>query len=156
MQTTPTNRPDGLPPVVSSMLRRIDVGKWILVLLICIAALFVWSEVRQRVVAPLDEAVTEQACASHGDEIERESTGYERSNRFGLFNRSVGYCFYGEGPEGEAPLTLTIEQTQPGPFYRGAKAAGIIAQLGLVSIFLRLAVDPVLDAYAQIKARFFA
>jgi hypothetical protein len=155
MQTTPTDRPDGLPPVVSSMLQRFDPFKLLLVLVIALAALIVWSEVRQRVVAPFDELATESQCADHGEDIGREPAGYERSNRFGLFNRSVGFCFYEEGAEGEPPLTVSIADTEPGPLYRGAKFAGIIIQLGLVSIFLRLVVDPILDTYRQIRERFF-
>lgn len=103
---------------------------------------------------PLDELVTEQACEDHGEEIGRDLIGYERSNRFGLSNRSEGFCSYGSGPDGEAPITLTMAETEPGSRYRAAKWIGIIAQLGIVSIFLRLTIDPALDFYRYVRSWF--
>lgn len=139
---------------MSSLTDRIDPIKIVLVGLLAALAIVVWSIGRNEVVTPLDGLMTERLCLDHAEEIGRVSTGYERSNRFGLFNRSEGYCFFGEGPEGEAPITLTIEDTAPGPLYRGAKLIGIIIQLGIVSIFLRFTVDPVLDTYRYLRERF--
>ncbi len=117
-----------------------------------VVALGVWSLARSRVVAPIDAVVTERLCQDHGTEIEREMLDFERSNRFGWGNRSEGFCFYGEGPNGEAPITLTIEQTEPGPLYRGAKWLGVIVQLGIVSLFLRMTIEPALDLYAYVRS----
>lgn len=146
MSTLPDNQP------LARLQGLFDPFKIILGILIAIAALFVWSAVRSAMIEPLDNAVTEQLCDSYGEEINRQVTGYERSNRFGLRNRSEGYCFYGQGPEGEAPITLTIEETQPGNRYRAAKWIGIIIQLGIVSIFLRFVVDPVMDTYRYVRS----
>ena len=152
MQTTPaTPQP---PAATPSSPFRLDPVQGVLVLILLGLAFVVWSVGRNQVVRPLDNLMTERLCLDHGEEIARTSTGYERSNRFGLIDRSEGYCFYGEGPDGEAPITLTIEETEPGPLYRGAKWVGIIIQLGIVSIFLRLTVDPVLDAYRYLRSRF--
>ncbi len=160
MQTTPakSNNPNpdrsSSPISVASVLKRIDFIKLFLVAVLLVLAVIVWSFGRNQIVRPLDNLLTERLCLDHGEEIERISTGYERSNRFGLVDRSEGYCFYGEGPNGEAPITLTIEETLPGPLYRGAKWVGIIIQLGIVSIFLRFTIDPVLDTYRYIRAWF--
>ena len=151
MQTTPLKPSDRS---MSSLVKRIDPIKLLLVAILAALALVVWSIGRNGVVEPLDNLLTERLCRDHGEEINRESIGYERSNRFGLFNRSEGYCSYGEGPDGEAPITLTIEDTAPGPLYRGAKWIGIIIQLGIVSIFLRLTVEPVLESYRYLRERF--
>ena len=142
--------PDNQP--LDRLKAMIDPGRVILAVLIVLAALWVWSTVRSVIVEPIDKAVTEQLCEDYGEEIGRAAIGYERSNRFGLRNRSVGYCLYGEGVNGEAPITLTIEETAPGPRYRAAKWIGIIIQLGIVSIFLRFVVDPIMDGYAYLKA----
>ena len=144
-----------LPPSLSRFdPRRIDPFQAVIVAVLLVAAVFVWSAVRDRVATPLDERMTEQRCADHGEDIGREALGHERSNRFGLRDRSVGYCFFGPGPDGEAPITLTIAQTEPGPLYRAAKWIGIIIQLGVVSIFLRLTIDPALDLYRYVRSAF--
>lgn len=140
-------------PNRSSLRNRIDPFQIIIVVIVLLLAVLLWSETRQRVVRPLDDLVTERLCITYGEEIEREVTGFERSNRFGLVDRSEGYCQYGDGPNGEAPMTVTIEQTLPGPLYRAAKIIGIIVQLGIVSIFLRFALDPVLEFYRYVRAR---
>ncbi len=135
------------------MIGPIDPFKLVVVAILAVLALFVWSFGRNQLIRPVDNLLTERLCLDHAEEIGRVSTGYERSNRFGLIDRSVGYCSYGEGPNGEAPITLTIEDTVPGPLYRAAKWIGIITQLGIVSIFLRFTVDPVLDTYKYIRTR---
>jgi hypothetical protein len=160
MQTTPASSSPQSPSPGSSasgqrfMVGPVDPFKVLIVVVLAVAALYVWSFARNELVRPFDNLLTERLCLDHAEEIGRVSTGYERSNRFGLFDRSEGYCSYGEGPDGEAPITLTIEETVPGPLYRGAKVIGIIAQLGIVSIFLRFTVEPVLDFYRYIRSRF--
>lgn len=140
-------------PIVSSMVRRIDPFRVVIVALLLVCAVFVWSFARDRIVRPFDNVVTEQLCKTYGEEIERTMISYEGSNRFGLFNRSEGFCRYGEGANGEAPITLNIEDTAPGPLFRAAKLIGIVTQLGIVSIFLRFTMDPVLDVYRWIRSR---
>ena len=135
-----------------NVIARIDPFRVVIVVVILLAASVIWSLARNPIVRPLDNTVTEQLCRDHADEIGREMLGYERSNRFGLVNRSEGYCRYGEGPDGEAPITLTIEETDPGPLYRGAKWLGIIVQLGIVSFFLRFTIDPALDFYRHLRS----
>lgn len=146
LNTVPDNKP------MARLQEYFDPFKIILVILIAVAAFYVWSTVRSVINEPLDKAVTEQLCKDYGEEIGRSALGYERSNRFGLRNRSEGFCFFGEGPDGEAPITLTIEETQPGNRYRAAKWIGVIIQLGIVSIFLRFVVDPVMDTYRYIRS----
>lgn len=131
---------------------RIDPVRVAIVAALLVVAVFVWSMARDRVVTPLDEMITEDACTTHGDEIGRALLDYERSNKFGLFNRSEGYCYYGEGPNGETPITQTMAEVQPGALYRAGKWIGIIIQLGIVSIFLRLTIDPALDLYRYIRS----
>ncbi len=133
---------------------RIDPIRVVIVAVLVVLSLFVWSAARDRLVTPLDDLVTERVCNDHGEEIGREVTGHERSNRFGLSNRSEGFCSFGQGPEGEAPITLAIAEIEPGLQYRAAKWVGIIAQLGIVSIFLRLTVDPALDFYRYLRSWF--
>lgn len=140
-------------PILTTVVSRIDPFRIIIVAVLMVIALFVWSLARDRIVTPLDELVTEQLCITFGEEIDRPVVGFERSNRFGVYNRSEGFCQYGAGPNGEAPITRTIEETAPGPLYRGAKVIGIITQLGIVSIFLRFTMDPSLDTYRWIRAR---
>ncbi len=140
-------------PLTATLLDRIDPIKIALVAMLLVAAIWLWGQARERLVHPLDELVTEQLCDTYGEEIERTVVGYERSNRFGLRDRSEGFCRYGIGPNGEAPITLTIEETAPGPLYRGAKRVGIIAQLGIVSIFLRFTIEPVLGFYRYVRSR---
>lgn len=126
---------------------------WITIALLGFMALLVWSVARDRIVEPFDRFVTEQHCLDTGNELEREALGFERSNRFGLRNRSEGLCQFGEGPNGEAPMTMTLEQTAPGPLFRAFKGFGIVIQLGIVSIFLRLIVDPTLELFRAVRAR---
>jgi hypothetical protein len=133
---------------------RIDPFRIVIVVAILLVAVFLWSLARNQIVRPFDNLVTEQLCRNHADELGREMIGYERSNRFGLSDRSEGYCLFGDGPNGEAPITVTIEETDPGPLYLGAKWIGIIVQLGIVSLFLRLTIDPALDFYRYLRSAF--
>ena len=116
-------------------------------------SLFVLDFARDRIVAPFDNLVTEQMCLRHGEEIERSLLDYGRSTRFALRNRTDGYCSYGPGAEGEAALTMTVEETDPGALYTWAKVIGIIVQLGIASIFIRLVTEPVLETYRILERR---
>lgn len=118
----------------------------------CLALMVLWIA-RNHVVRPFDNLVTEQVCRGHAEEIERTLIDFERSNRFGLINRTEGFCRFGPGSEGEPPITLTIDETEPGPLYTLAKAIGIILQFGIASIFLRLTVDPTLELYRAVRSR---
>lgn len=138
-------------PNLPTLRNRLDPVKLVLVAALLVGALFVWDFARNRVIQPFDNVVTETLCITYGEEIGRTVIGYERSNRFGLVDRSEGYCFYGSGPDGEAPITVTIEDTLPGSRYRAAKIMEVIVQLGIVSIFLRLTIEPVLDVYRWIR-----
>lgn len=129
------------------------VLRGVVVLLILVASLFVWRFARAAVVQPFDSLVTEQACRGHGEDIGRPLIDYERSNRFGLSNRTVGYCLLGPVDGGQGSVQLRLDEIEFGPLYRLAKAAGIITQLAIVSFFLRLAVDPAMDLY-RIVLRF--
>ncbi|MEM7275510.1 MAG: hypothetical protein AAF547_20710 [Actinomycetota bacterium] len=161
MDTMPTSdqppaRDRGADPAAALAARLrtwFDPFRLILVAIIALAALWLWSVVREEVVAPVDSIITERLCIAHGEELGRSVLAFERSNRFAIQNRTDGFCRFGQGPEGEPPLTLTIEETEPGPLYRAAKIIGIIVQLGIVSIMLRLVVDPVFDVYRYIRAK---
>lgn len=144
---------ESLPPPLNRFRpERIDPISVAIVVALLVVALFVWSVARDRLATPLDNMVTERLCIDHGEEIDRTMLDFERSNRFGLFDRSEGYCFYGEGPDGEAAITQTIAETKPGPLYRAAKWIGIIIQLGVVSLFLRLTIDPALGLYRYLRS----
>ena len=144
--TTPTEPKSPRPALL-------DPLYWLAIGLLAVLTLLVWSVARDRVVEPFDQFVTDQHCFDKGQDFEREVVEVERSNRFGLVDRSEGFCSFGEGPDGEAPMTLTIDQTAPGPLFRAFKAFGIILQLGIVSIFLRLIVDPVFEMYRAVRGR---
>lgn len=134
--------------------RRFDIGRWLIVAVIAVSALIVLNLARTRVVAPFDNLVTEQMCLRHGEEMERTLLDYERSNRFALRDRTEGFCSYGPGPEGEPATAMAIADTDPGALYLWAKAIGIVLQLGIASIFIRLVTDPALEAYRFVRDRF--
>ena len=131
----------------------VDAGRWLIVALIVIMALLVLGFARSRVVAPFDNLVTEQMCLRHGEAIERTLLDFERSNNFALQDRSDGFCSYGPGPEGEPAVTMTVEETEPGALYTWAKAVGIMLQLGIASIFVRLVTEPALETYNFLTQR---
>lgn len=145
--TTPTSPPS------KQQYPLLDPLYWIAIAALLLMTLVVWSMARSRVVEPFDRFVTNQHCLDKAQEFERELVEIGRSNRFGLVDRNEGFCSFGEGPNGEAPMTLTLEQTAPGPLFRAFKAFGIVLQFGIVSIFLRFVVDPVLDVYRAIRRR---
>lgn len=134
--------------------RQFDVVRWLIVAIIAVCALIVLNLARTRIVAPFDNLVTEQMCLRHGEEIERTLLDFERSNRFALRDRTDGFCSYGPGPDGEPAMTMAIADTDPGPLYRWAKAIGIILQLGIASIFIRLVTEPLLETYRVLSERF--
>ena len=133
---------------------RFDVVRWLVVAVIAVLAIFVFNLARSRVVAPFDDLVTEQMCLRHGEEIERTLLDFERSNQFALQNRTDGFCSYGPGPDGEPAFSLPVAETEPGPLYTWAKAIGIIIQLGIASIFIRLVTEPALATSRFLVERF--
>ena len=134
--------------------RGFAIGRWLIIAVIAVFALIVLNLARTRVVAPLDNLVTEQMCLRHGEDIERTLLDFERSNRFALRDRTDGFCSYGPGPEGEPAVAMAIADTEPGALYTWAKAVGIILQLGIVSIFIRLVTEPALETYRYLVERF--
>lgn len=134
--------------------REFDIGRWLIVAFIVLSALIVLNLARNRVVAPFDNLVTEQMCLRHGEDVERTLLDFERSNRFALRNRTDGFCSYGPGPEGEPAVVMAIADTEPGALYRWAKAIGIILQLGIASIFVRIVTEPALETYRFLTERF--
>ncbi len=131
-----------------------DMVRWLIVALIAVLALVVLNQARNRVVAPFDNLVTEQMCLRYGEDNQRTLLDFERSNRFALRDRTDGYCSYGPGPEGEPALAMPVAETDPGPLYTWAKAIGIIIQLGIASIFIRLVTEPLLETHRFIAERF--
>lgn len=134
--------------------RTFDIGRWLIVALIGVSALIVLDQARTHVVAPFDNLVTEQMCLRHGEDIERTLLDFERSNRFALRDRTDGFCSYGPGPDGAPAMAMSVAETDPGPLYTWAKAIGIILQLGIASIFIRLVTEPALDTYRFVAERF--
>ncbi len=129
-----------------------DPGRWLIIGVIAVAAFFVLWFARNQIVQPFDELVTERLCVAHGEEIGRELATFERSNRFGLRNRSHGSCSFLAGENGEPAMMLTLAETVTGPMFRMAKIVGLVLQFGVVSIFLRLVVDPILSTYDAIRS----
>jgi len=130
-----------------------DIVRWLIIALIAVATVVVLNVARTRVVAPFDDLVTEQMCLRHGGEIERTLLDFERSNQFALSDRTDGFCSYGPGPEGEPAVVMTVDETEPGALYTWAKAIGIILQLGIASIFVRLVTEPALETYRFLAER---
>ncbi|MCP4222824.1 MAG: hypothetical protein GY773_05730 [Actinomycetia bacterium] len=84
-----------------------DATKWIVVAFMVLVGLVTLVIARQ-MIAPIDRFVTEQACAVHGDDLGgRPVVDVERSNRFGLINRSYGWCMLG-------PVELEGNETADG------------------------------------------
>lgn len=135
---------------LSALDPRALVVRAVIVALILIGSLFVWRFARSAIVAPFDSLATEQACRSQAEELGRPLVDFVRSNRFGLRDRVYGSCSFGplEGEQGT--LQVGLDEIEFGPLYRLAKAAGIITQLFVVSIFLRFVVDPAMDLYRAV------
>lgn len=132
----------------------VEVGRWLIVAVIAVCALIVLNLARTHVVSPFDNLVTEQMCLRHGEDLERILLDFERSNRFAFRDRTDGFCSYGPGPAGEPAMAMAIDDTEPGALYTWAKAIGIVLQLGIASIFIRLVTEPVLDTYRSLVRRF--
>lgn len=148
--TSTTGAAPGGRPTLGPLSPQALVVRGIIVALIVIASLFVWRFARSAIVQPFDSLVTEQACRSHGEELGRSLIDVERSNRFGLRNRTYGYCQFGPTEGGQGTIQRSLDQIEFGSLYRLAKAAGIITQLAVVSVFLRFVVDPAMDVYRLI------
>ena len=150
-----------------------DAVKWVLVVFL-VGVAITTLVVARGLIAPLDGLLTSRVCNVHGDEISREVIDYERSNRFGLVDRSHGWCLYGplleldengdpiEGAEGagETPtddpftaetdqLLLTLDEIEPDGLYTLGKAIGIVLQLGAASLAVRVLGDPLLERFVR-------
>ncbi len=149
-ETPMSSTADSVQRPLSALDPRALMVRGVIVALILIGSLFVWRFARAAVVAPFDSLATEQACRSQAEELGRPLLAFERSNRFGLRDRVYGSCSFG-APEGEqGTLQVGLDEIEFGPLYRLAKAAGVITQLFVVSIFLRFVVDPAMDLYRAI------
>lgn len=147
-----------------------NVVKWV-VFVVLVAVGVVALVFARQLVAPLDGLLTSRACAVHGDELSRPVLEYERSNRFGLVDRSHGWCLYGpielddeddvgaiagDDVEATEPATdgidtvqLTIAEIEPGGLYLMGKLMGIVVQLGAASVAVRTVAEPLLDRFVR-------
>ena len=72
-----------------------QAAKWLIVAFLIVVAVVALLFAR-RLIAPVDGLITQQACSIYGeDELSRQSTGYETSNRFSLIDRTHGQCEFG-------------------------------------------------------------
>ncbi|MEZ5410492.1 MAG: hypothetical protein R2761_20870 [Acidimicrobiales bacterium] len=96
------------------------------------------------VLGPLDTLLTKQVCADYGDQVGREVTSYERSNRIALVGRTSGSCTYAAPVEdpAAAPLTVAIPDTDPSRLYGAVKVMLFVVKLGAASAAVRLLADP--------------
>lgn len=101
------------------------------------------------VLAPVDGLLTKQVCARYGDQVGREVTSYERSNRLALIGRTSGSCTYAAPVEDPAagPLTVPIPETDPSQLYGAVKVMLFIVKLGAASAAVRLLADPLFDRF---------
>ena len=102
-----------------------------------------------RVLAPLDSLLTKQVCADYGDQVGREVTSYERSNRVALIGRTSGSCTYAAPVADPAagPLTVPIPETDPSQLYGAVKVMLFIVKLGAASGAVRLLAEPLFDRF---------
>lgn len=122
--------------------------KWVVVGGLVVAGLLAMI-VAGRILAPLDGLLTKQVCADYGDQLGREVTSYERSNRVALIGRTSGSCTYAvpaTDPAAE-PLTVPIPETDPSQLYGAVKAMLFIVKLGAASAAVRLLADPLFDRF---------
>lgn len=149
-----------------------NVVKWVVfgfLVAVGVVALFF----ARQMIAPLDGLLTSRACSIHGDELSRPVVEHERSNRFGLVDRSHGWCLYGpieledeeedgdgaivgDDVEAAEPATdgvdtvrLTIDEIEPGGLYAMGKLMGIVVQLGAASVAVRTVAEPLLDRFVR-------
>lgn len=132
---------------------RFDYARWVLAAGIAISALIVLVVARNTLVRPIDDLVTEQTCRNYGEEIQRPLIEYEQSNQFALTDRTDGFCLFGAGEGGEGTVRYTLEEIEPGPRYTMAKLGGIVLQLGIASIYLRLVTEPAFGLYRYLRRR---
>ncbi len=101
------------------------------------------------VLRPLDGLLTKQVCAEYGDQLGREVTSYERSNRVALLGRTSGNCTYAAPITDPAagPLTVSIPETDPSRLYGAVKVMLFIVRLGAASAAVRLLADPLFDRF---------
>ncbi len=158
-----------------------NATKWIVVVFMVLVGVVTLAMARQ-VIAPVDRFVTEQACAVHGDDLGgRPVVDVERSNRFGLRNRSYGWCLLGPvelesdvaadgsaftanaspvADEAAEPLAgaevdptvsvqVNLQDVDTGPLYRTLKVMGVVLQLGVASLAVRVLGEPILDRFVR-------
>ena len=145
-----------------------QAAKWLIVAFLVVVAVMALFFAR-RLIAPVDGLLTQQACSTYGkDELSRESTGYERSNRFSLIDRGYGQCEFGPvvqyDEDGEIveslvdedvadtpadSLVVSLADIETGGFYRAAKILFVVLQLGAASAVVRLSADPLLDRFVR-------
>lgn len=102
-----------------------------------------------RVLGPLDGLLTKQVCADYGDQLGREVTSYERSNRVALLGRTSGSCTYAAPvtDPSAGPLTVPIPETDPSRLYGAVKVMLFVVKLGAASATVRLLADPLFDRF---------
>ena len=122
--------------------------KWVVVGGLVVAGLLAMF-IAGRILTPLDGLLTKQVCADHGDQLGREVTSYERSNRVALIGRTSGSCTYGAPAADPAagPLTVPIPETDPGQLYGAVKVMLFVVKLGAASAAVRLLADPLFDRF---------
>lgn len=140
------------PPSISG--RNFDVVRWVLIAGIAISAFVVLVVAGTTIVRPLDSLVTEQACRSFGSEIQRPLIESQRSDRLNPTDRTGGFCLYGAGEGGEGTVRYTLDEIEPGALYTMGRVSGIVLQLGITSVFVRLVTDPTFALYRYLRRRF--
>ena len=152
---------------------RENPAKWIVVTIMVVVALLTLVFTRQAI-RPIDDRVTEFACSSYGDDLARPLLSHQRSNRFGLANRTYASCSFGpvdpdalaelpveydddgeplprpESPFDDAePMALAVSDFEPIGLYGLVKGMGIVLQLGVASLAVRLVGEPLLERFAR-------
>ena len=148
-------------------------AKWIVVTIMVVVC-FLSLTFARKLIEPVDSLVTEYACSQYGDEVARPLLEYQRSNRFGLFNRTYASCSFGPvdaeavsalpveyDDDGEPlplpvspydddkPVTLAMSEIEPVTVYQIVKMMGVVLQLGAASLILRLVGEPMLSRFVR-------
>lgn len=142
MLTSPSPDPTRQGPSLNGNTRWVVVGGLVVVGLLAMI-------VAGRVLAPLDGLLTKQVCANYGDQLGREVSSYERSNRVALLGRTSGSCTYAapEADPAAGPLTVPIPDADPSGLYGAAKVMLFVVKLGAASAAVRLLAEPLFDRF---------
>lgn len=170
--TQPTTKPK---PTDQSTLSFADVALWVILALLVFVAIVALLFAR-RLYAPVDSIVTQRVCSEYGETLSRERVDHERSNRFSLVDRTDGYCVFGpvqdleaidggastddgaaaediEGdPAAQATIQVSLADLETDRFYTAIKWMGVIFQLGVASLAVRIVADPLLDRFVRRRA----